>query len=610
MALYNNKFNKLLTTFGEEMDKNNPLPEYPRPQLKRNSFFSLNGLWDYAILNRRCELEEFQGQILVPFSPESILSGVEKQVKPQDVLYYRRSFTLPKGFLAEKGRVILNFGACDYHTKVALNGKPVGEHKGGYYPFSFDITDLIKKEKENEIIVGVTDPSDTQPQCRGKQKLERGGIFYTAQSGIWQTVWLECVPKNYIKEIQIVPDIDRANVVVKMFVKNEKLLTEATAEVFWDGKKVASGTFEDGEVEIALPKFKLWSPNEPNLYDLKITTDEDKVESYFGMRKFSIEEDNEGKGRMYLNNMPFFHNGLLDQGYFSDGLYTPPSDEAMINDIQTAKDLGFNMLRKHIKIEPLRWYYHCDRIGMLVWQDIVNGGGEANRFALSAQGFLGLKVSDTNYKRFGRDSLSGRKEFYEEIKKTVNTLYNCVGLCMWVPFNEGWGQFDALDVYEFVKDLDHTRYIDHASGWHDQGGGDFKSIHTYWKGISVPKNSHRPVILSEFGGYSVKLDDHVFNKFDSFGYKKFKTVEEFREGYKKLYEEQIIPAVKKGLAAACYTQLSDVEDETNGVMTYDRKVLKLDEKETKNINKKVADAFRESSANDSLVLLSTISDEE
>lgn len=572
---------QLYTAFGETIDKTKPLPEYPRPQMKRDSYLNLNGEWDYAILKKDEPLKEYDGKILVPFSPESALSGVNRRVMPDDVLYYRTAFTLPKDF--KKDIVLLHFGAVDYMATVFVNGKKAGEHKGGYFPFTFNITSLLQ-EGENQLTLSVTDPSDTGAQSKGKQRLHNGGIFYTPQSGIWQTVWLESVPKTYIKSVALTPDIDKGTLTVVV-----SGVSTGYAEVF-DGKKpLASAKLFDGKCDIRLPLYELWTPENPKLYDIVIKSGEDAVTCYFGMRKFGTGRDAEGHMRLMLNNRPYFHNGLLDQGYYPDGLYTPPSDEAMVFDIMTAKETGFNMLRKHIKIEPLRWYYHCDRLGMLVWQDMINGGGSANNIFVGVAAFLGLSFPDTGYRLTARKDKAGREEYYIDTERTVKLLYNAVSLCLWVPFNESWGQFDALKACDFVRGLDATRPIDHASGWLDQKGGDFLSLHIYFKPVKFPKKDAygRTKVLSEFGGYSLKTEGHVYNTVKSFGYRKFTTKEALTEAYKKLYLDQIVPEIKRGLAATVYTQLTDVEDEINGILTYDRKELKIDAETLREINGKI-----------------------
>ena len=513
-----------------------------------------------------------------------MLSGVRRVLQPDEFLYYRRYFTLPENF--NRGKVLLNFGAVDYEATVFVNDIEVVSHRGGYYPFCADVTAALK-DGENKLVVKVSDPSDTKPGSRGKQKLKRGGIFYTPQSGIWQTVWLESVPDVYVEQLFLTPDIDRCTLDVRV-VTNKAY---ESGQVFaLDGKEImAKGKLENGNCVLQFKSFQLWSPENPKLYDLHIAVDDDDVISYFGMRKFSVGTDAAGVPRLMLNNAPYFHNGLLDQGYWPDGLYTPPGDEAMIFDISETKKLGFNMLRKHIKIEPMRWYYHCDRLGMLVWQDMVNGGMGANTVLNGIRGFLHLPPDDSKYKLFGRQDAEGRKEYYTDTERTVLGLYNCVSIALWVPFNESWGQFDALKAVEFVRRLDPTRPIDHASGWHDQGGGDFCSLHIYFKPVSIPKpDKHgRVVILSEFGGYSAKIEGHVFNKTKSFGYKKFADTVSLDNAYHRLYEHQILPLIPEGLSATVYTQLSDVEDEINGLYTYDRKILKLDPDRLKKLNAKL-----------------------
>ena len=574
---------KITTKWGEKLDKNNPLPEYPRPQFERDSFISLNGVWNYLISKKETEIpEHFEGEIVVPFSPECQLSGVERIVMPDDYLYYEREFDLPEEFI--KGRVILNFGAVDYISKIYVNGKFVGNHRGGYNPFSFDITDYIVIGK-NRINVTVTDPSNKGAQCRGKQTLGGTGIWYTPQSGIWQTVWLESVPLTFIEKIRITPDIDNEEVRITVFTNTAP---ENKAElVIVDGEKVvAELTYESGKENVVkIDDMKLWSPEDPHLYDVVAVCDGDMVRSYFGMRKFSYGKDAEGKMRLFLNNKPYFHNGLLDQGYWCDGMLTPPSDEAMIYDIKLMKDLGFNMLRKHIKVEPMRWYYHCDRLGMIVWQDMVSGGGKYNFLCIAVLPFLGFMIPDSRYGFFARKNKEARDEFTAQYFEMLDNLYNCVSIGMWVPFNEGWGQFDSAWFSERTKEIDPTRTVDSASGWHDQGI-DAKSIHCYFTPFKVPKKEKRPVLLSEFGGYSYQEKGHVFSN-KKFGYRIYNDKEDLNAAYKKLIETRIVPAIKDGLAAAVYTQVSDVESEINGLLTYDRRVLKFDHETIKSLNAKL-----------------------
>lgn len=587
--------NRLLSPWGEKLDKNNVLPEYPRPQFVRDSYINLNGAWDYAILKVGQALEKYDGKIIVPFSPECVLSEVNRTVTPDDVLYYKREFTIPDGF--NVGRVLINFGAVDYIAKVQVNGIDVGTHKGGYLPFSFDITNALVDGK-NLLTVVVTDPTDKGSQATGKQRLENGGIWYTPSSGIWQTVWLESVPENHVESMRITPDI--ATNSVKFQLKTVGT-SKGTIRILDNGVCIASGEIEK-DLTLTLNSYELWCPENPKLYDVELIYGEDKIKSYFGMRSFSIQKDEIGFNRLCLNGKPYFQNGLLDQGYWSDGLYTPCSDEAMIYDIQTMKDMGFNMLRKHIKIEPLRWYYHCDRLGMLVWQDMVCGGDSpfkataimvypALSLATLIRKFGMQNDGEKKYKLFSRVSKATRDEFYSDMYATLDTLINVVSLCLWVPFNEGWGQFDSLKACKMIREYDPTRLLDHASGWHDQGGPDVRSFHIYFTKYSYPKlnkNDDRPIALTEFGGFSHIVDGHVHNAKTVFGYRFYKTRESFIKHYKKLFEKTIIPHIKQnGLSATVYTQVSDVQDEVNGLLTYDRKVVKIPIEVVKEINDKM-----------------------
>ncbi|NCB06188.1 MAG: glycoside hydrolase family 2, partial [Clostridia bacterium] len=414
---------------------------------------------------------------------------------------------------------------------------------------------------------------------RGKQSSKPGGIWYTPQSGIWQTVWLERAPKRRIETVLIKPLYDQSAVQFTVWTNCGgggvvQLLDSETVFI--------SGT----PLVLPMEGFTPWSPEEPKLYDFSMTFERDHVESYFAMRKFSIEQDEAGMPRLFLNNAPYFHNGVLDQGYWPDGLYTAPSDEAMVYDITLMKSLGFNTLRKHIKIEPLRWYYHCDRLGMLVWQDMVNGGGLYDKGAISLPLVFGNAHRDNDYAYFAREEVRGREAYARELSETVMLLYNCPSVAMWVPFNEGWGQFDALKACDFVRGLDATRPIDHASGWHDQGAGDVKSVHVYFRPYRFrPDRLGRAVVLSEFGGYGLMIEEHAMGG-RRFCYKSCKTREAFWNAWRKLYERHILPAMEKGLSAAVYTQLSDVEPETNGLFTYDRALCKLPQQETKAFNDK------------------------
>ena len=564
------------TVWGDKLDPNHILEEYPRPQMRRDSYLNLNGAWDFAITETEASPKKHDGEILVPFSPESELSGVNRTLLPSQTLWYRRVLRLPDGF--NRGRVLLHFGAIDQIATVYVNETELASHVGGYTPFSVDITAAL--QDENTIAVKVRDYSDASHYSRGKQKTKRGGIWYTAQSGIWQTVWMESVPEEYIESIKITPLFDEGEVELTV-LSGDRHPCQATLE----GETFSFCSNE--AVRLKLPDFIAWSPENPHLYPLTVTMGADKVESYFGMRKFSVEQDDKGVKRLFLNNKPYFHTGLLDQGYFCDGLLTAPSDETMVFDIQTAKDLGFNMLRKHIKIEPLRFYYHCDRLGILVWQDMVNGGGKYKTLTISSPLITGIHWKDSRYKLFARDNKEGREQYSRELDKTVRHLYNTVSLAMWVPFNEGWGQFDAAKAVERIMALDSTRTIDHASGWHDQKIGDIRSLHVYFKPYRYKSDKlGRATVLSEFGGYNYRSEGHCFNAKD-FGYKRLKTPEKLIEAYEKLYCDEILPAKEQGLCATVYTQLTDVEDELNGLISYDRKVLKLPAENIRRINDKL-----------------------
>ncbi len=578
MALQN-----LKTVWGENItDK--PLQEYPRPQFVRDSYLNLNGKWDCAFRKASESYPEtYDGTILVPFSPESSLSGVGRQLMPDEILYYRTFFTFAKSF--NKGRVLLHFGAVDCIAEVRVNGLTAGVHTGGYNPFTFDITQYLR-EKDNELTVAVRDYTDSSFHTNGKQSSRRHGMWYTPQSGIWQTVWIESVPSEYVAGIKITPDFDKAQVTVEIYKNFDDPVTVAVTD---DGKEVAKADGRGKFITVRFPdgKFTPWTPDNPFLYGMKIISRYDYAESYFGMRKFGMEKT-DGFYRLTLNNRPYFHNGLLDQGYWSDGLYTAPSDEAMIYDISTMKELGFNMLRKHIKVEPLRWYYHCDRLGMLVWQDMPSGGTAQHKFTTLYLPFIGVnKLKDDKYARFSRKSRESRQTFEKEYGEMLDALYNCVSIAVWVPFNEAWGQFDALRIAEYTKKKDGTRLVDHASGWHDQGGGDFCSMHVYFKKVRLKKDKKRAVVLSEFGGYSYKDPRHSFNPDYTYSYKEFPDRQSFNDALETLYRRDVISQIPKGLAAAVYTEVSDVEDEVNGLLTYDRKILKADAEKIKRINSEV-----------------------
>ena len=561
----------LMTKWGEDLNKNCPLSEYPRPQFKRDSFLNLNGVWQCEFCESEEIPSEFSYDIVVPFSPETPLSGVNRKLKLNEYLVYNRSFDLPENF--NKGRVFIHFGAVDQIAKVYLNGNFVGVHHGGYTSFSFDISPFV--QEHNILNVVVRDLTEKNEYSRGKQKTKRGGIWYSAQSGIWQTVWLESTPDEYISNIRITPDLDNQSVT---FEADGNLIVQ---KLIYDGDKLIADTTD---TVVKIENVKEWSPETPFLYDVVFKYKNDKVRSYFGMRKFSVGTDNSGMPRLMLNNKPYFMNGLLDQGYYPDGFLTPPSNEAMEFDINSVKNLGFNMLRKHIKIEPMLWYHYCDVNGIIVWQDMINGGGNYG-LEVSAIPFVGINLDDSNYKTFKRTNLNARKLYYKELEEMITALYNCPCIAMWVPFNEGWGQFDSNYAYTLVKAMDSTRIVDSASGWHDRGQTDVISKHIYFTPIKVHSGS-KPWCLTEFGGLSTRVKGHTFNN-KMFGYKIFNSKQGLTKAYKNLFKKTIIPQIKDGLSATVYTQVTDVEDELNGLFTYDRKVQKIDTEVLKSINERV-----------------------
>lgn len=578
------------TPWFDKVDRRLPLAEYPRPQFERKDWICLNGEYDYAITGDTADApKKYDGKILVPFSVESELSGVGKALLPEQRLWYRRKFTVGKEFSGKEA--LLHFGAVDWQCSVWVNGKLVGEHTGGYNPFTFNITDVIT-DGENELVVKVFDPTDAGHQQRGKQILVTKGFWYTATSGIWQTVWLEPVNRCRIDSLRLVPDIDEG--VIRINIKRTcKCGGKLYAKVL-EGDKVVFDSEIADKAAIPVPDARLWSPEDPFLYTLLLTLDcngeKDEVSSYFGMRKFSIIKDSAGIPRLGLNNKPYFQRGLLDQGYWPESQLTPPNDEAMIFDIEKMKELGYNMLRKHIKEEPLRWYYHCDRLGMLVWQDMISGGQYIGNVLAGVLPNINIHVKDSKYKSFKRDKPEWRQEFKDELFGMIDNLYNCVSICCWVPFNEGWGQFDAKEIGTAIKNYDPSRFVDHASGWHDQGGPEFKSIHKYILPVHAPtarRTAGRPIVLSEYGGYSWNIVEHAWNPKRSFGYIMFKNSEKLSAAYKRLHESQVIPLINKGLCATVYTQVSDVEFEVNGIYSYDRKILKLDADTVRAVNAKL-----------------------
>ena len=620
----------LYTRWGKSLCPDHVLEEYPRPLLHRNSFCSLNGYWNYRFLSKEhlsslCKdtfgesanpgafpnrLPEdshmlWDGKILVPFSPESLLSGVNRQLMPEEYLWYERP--LP-AFFSGRGRLLLHFGAVDQSCRVFINQTPVGDHHGGYLPFTIDITDHVTGYSEPKLQVLVSDPSDTSWHARGKQKLQRGGMYYTAQSGIWQTVWLEEVPDNYITKLSAAPDADHGTVVVQAQAARRlpiqiTIYAPQREDLFYDpdpaalsctetepAKAAAAAViataegFTGEDIPISLQSLQLWDCDTPWLYRYCVKTvptahtePTDYVDSYFAFRTFTIEKDEKGIPRICLNHRPQFQRGVLDQGYWSDGLYTAPADAALVFDILSMKKLGYNMIRKHIKIEPQRWYYHCDRLGMVVWQDMVNGGTSYAdwyvTYAGTAFSLLNIKPSDRHKRLLSRRDAEGREEFAREVCSTIALLKQHPSIAVWVIFNEGWGQFETEKMTALTRTQDPTRLIDAASGWFDQGCGDLNSFHNYFFPMKLRPEKDRAAVLSEFGGYSMAIPDHVISE-ELYGYGTYQDTDSLQEAFENR-EAEVNALIPAGLCASVYTQVSDVEDEVNGIFTYDREIQKL-----------------------------------
>ena len=582
-----------------------PLAEYPRPAMRRDSCEILNGPWQYAITQTAEYPAAWQGSILVPYSPEAPASGVGRTLQPGQWLHYHRLFAPPAG---EGGRVLLHFGAVDYACAVQVNGHLAGGHRGGYWPFTLDITDLLNGTGRNSLWVAVQDPTGHGTQARGKQTLKPGGMFYPAQSGIWQTVWLERVPDNYIQTLTVTPDYDARTVTVRVHTAKPGGAVNLWAMVRAGGVTIAEdwGSDEadqDGEVTLNIPEehFFPWSPDTPFLYDLTVGTNQgeeaefDTVHSYFALRKWSCAPDAQGVLRFCLNDKPILLNGLLDQGYWPEGLYTPPSDAAVERELSEVKALGFNLLRKHAKIEPQRWYYHCDRLGLVVWQDIVNGGSAYNLWFVTyltnvLQPLLRrFPDGKAAYSLLSRAKPAGREEYAHELADTVQALRCHPCIACWVPFNEGWGQFDAGKAVQALRALDGTRLVDEASGWFDQGGGDVHSLHNYFYPLRI-RPQKRTVALSEYGGIAWPMPGHE-PPHKTYGYGTAKDRQELTARYKKLQLKTVLPQLEKGLSALVYTQLTDVEDEVNGLFTYDRAAVKPDANAVRSVNAALAAEF-------------------
>ena len=560
----------LYTVQGQRVSEQ-PWQSYPRPQLKRDSYVNLNGKWDFTISNNTKLPVSYDKTIFVPFCPESLLSGLHQHFPEGSSLFYRRKLVLPEGF--QKDRVLLHFGAVDQYAEIYVNGKLAGSHTGGYEAFTVEITPYL--QAENELVVRATDDLRSKVLPYGKQTLNRGGMWYTPVSGIWQTVWVESVPETYIQSLSIQADCEKAVITTQPAVQGEILLEGKTYPLL------------DGKAEIRPENPQLWSPEKPYLYRFTVQTDCDRVESYFALRSLEIKKVGQYP-RLCLNGKPYFFHGLLDQGYWSDGIYTPADSEGFQRDIFAMKALGFNMLRKHIKVEPEQFYYDCDRWGMIVFQDMVNNGDYSffRDTALPTAGFQ--KLNDT---KMHRDAQT-RQAFRDGMAATVRQLKNHPCICCWTIFNEGWGQFDSDNMYEELKKLDSTRFIDTTSGWFRRKKSDVESLHIYFGSWKKLKPCDKPLVLSEFGGYCYSIPEHIFNPEKAYGYKTCKSLTDFNRDLQTLYREKVLPAAEKGLCAAVYTQVSDVEDEINGLLTYDRKACKADGDELRIIAQKLQNAVK------------------
>jgi len=540
-----------LTTARGETLAATPWTVYPRPQMKRDSYINLNGVWDFSE-------DDFQtvAAIRVPFCPESPLSGVKKHFPEGSIFAYRRRFTLPEGF--NRGRVLLHIGAADQHAMVYVNQRLMGQHDGGYEAFTVDITGALLTDNELKILCW--DDLNDKKQPYGKQVLpeKRGGMWYTPVSGIWQTVWLESVPETYIEKLNI---------------ENRGTSVTVSTVPALDGRVILGGEaypLENGSVTVTPENPRMWSPENPYLYEFAVEAGEDRVESYFALRTLEIKKVGDYP-RLCLNGRPYFFHGLLDQGYWPDGLFTPAAPECYADDILAMKRLGFNTLRKHIKVEPEEFYYQCDKLGMVVFQDMVNNG-DYNFLRDTALPTVGIQKLDDRKLHTGEGA---RKEFLRQMETTVNQLKNHPCIVYWTIFNEGWGQFDSDAVCDRLRQLDDTRWIDSTSGWFRRKKTDVDSRHVYFRKLKLKGDGKKPLVLSEFGGYSYKIMEHSFNRDKTYGYGKFTDGEAYANAVEELYREQVVPCVREGLCAAIYTQVSDVEDETNGLLTYDRKREKL-----------------------------------
>jgi beta-galactosidase/beta-glucuronidase len=575
---------KIKTQWVEKVDPSNPLPEYPRPNMVRSEWKNLNGLWDYAILPKGSVMPfSFDGKILVPFPVESSLSGVQKFVGEENELWYNRTFALPQAWKNKK--VILNFGAVDWKCDVWINDIKIGSHKGGYTPFSLEISPFLTSDKTQKITVRVWDPVDKGFQPRGKQVNKPGGIWYTSVTGIWQTVWLEAVGESHINCLKAVPDMDRNSVSVTAFSDDYNPGDLLEVKVLDDLAIISSGKSAAGqEVLLEVKNARLWSPESPFLYDLEISLWRkgkliDKVKSYFGMRKISTKRDASGVVRIQLNNKDYFQFGPLDQGWWPDGLYTAPTDEALKFDIIKTKELGFNLIRKHVKVEPARWYYHCDKEGVLVWQDMPSGDGWA-----------GWETESYYYGKELVRNPESEYNFKREWKEIIDFLYSNPSIVCWVPFNEAWGQFKTIEIAEWTKSYDPSRLVNPASGGNFFPVGDILDIHHYPDPKMTLYDGNRVCVLGEYGGLGLAIDKHLWMPDRNWGYVQYKTSEEVTNAYIEL-AEKLKKLIEKGFSAAIYTQTTDVEIEVNGFMTYDRKLIKMNEEKIRKVNLEICNSL-------------------
>ena len=576
---------KIKTEWAEKVDPNNVLGEYPRPIMERSDWKNLNGLWDYAIKPKGEKPAGFDGKILVPFAVESSLSGVQKTVGEQNELWYKRTFEVPSSW--KRNHVLLHFGAVDWKTEIWVNDIKVGEHTGGYTPFSFDITPFINKSGSQKLMVKVWDPSDRGHQPRGKQVKKPEGIWYTPVTGIWQTVWLEPVPEHYITNLKTTPNIDNNSVSIKVETNDEQYADIAEVIVKADGKVVTTAKAAANQaVEISIADAKLWTPDSPFLYDIEVKLVQngkalDNVKSYFAMRKISQKRDEHGIVRLQLNNKDVFQFGPLDQGWWPDGLYTAPTDEALVYDIKKTKDFGFNMIRKHVKVEPARWYTHCDKLGILVWQDMPSG----ERFQRwdNHHYFQGEELQ-----RSAESEATYRKEW----KEIMDYLYSYPSIVVWVPFNEAWGQFKTKEIVEWTKEYDPSRLVNPASGGNHFQTGDMLDLHNYPGPDMYLYDGMRSTVLGEYGGIGLALEGHLWVPDKNWGYVQFKNSKAVTDEYVK-YAEKLAELAKRGFSAAVYTQTTDVEVEVNGLLTYDRKVIKVDEDRVREANEKVIQSIED-----------------